>query len=74
MPPHSSDSAKAAEAPTITPDRGAPLEPIRVVKRELSRPDGTRVIVEVPVYPAFELRRPPTHPEPNRRRKLGGRR
>ncbi len=74
MPPRTSRSAKTAETRVITPDRGAPLEPIRVVKRELTRPDGTRVVVEVPVYPAFQLRRPPTHPEPDRRRKLGGRR
>ena len=34
---------------------GVPLEPIRVVKRELVRPDGTTVEVEVPVYPPFRL-------------------
>ena len=34
---------------------GAPLEPIRVVKRELVRPDGTTIEVEVPVYPPFRL-------------------
>jgi hypothetical protein len=35
--------------------RGAPLEPIRVVERELTRPDGTTVKVQVPVYPPFRL-------------------
>jgi hypothetical protein len=34
---------------------GARLEPIGVVERELTRPDGTRVVVEVPVYPPFRL-------------------
>lgn len=35
--------------------RCAPLEPIRVVERELTRPDGTKLRVEVPVYPPFRL-------------------
>ena len=35
--------------------RGAPLEPIRVVERELTRPDGTKLKVQVPVYPPFQL-------------------
>lgn len=34
------------------------LEPIRVVVRQLERPDGTRVEVEVPVYPPFRLKEP----------------
>ena len=39
---------------------GAPLEPIAVVERELTRPDGTKLKVEVPVYPPFRLaERPP---------------
>lgn len=37
---------------------GAPLEPIRVVERELTRPDGTTLKVKVPVYPPFRLRDP----------------
>lgn len=37
---------------------GAPLEPIRVVERLLTRPDGTTVKVKVPVYPPFRLRDP----------------
>ncbi|MDJ0850570.1 MAG: hypothetical protein QNK04_19530 [Myxococcota bacterium] len=36
--------------------RGEPLEPIRVVERELTRPDGTKLVVKVPVYPPFRLR------------------
>lgn len=35
--------------------RCAPLEPIRVVERELTRPDGTKLRVKVPVYPPFRL-------------------
>lgn len=36
--------------------RGEPLEPIGFVERELTRPDGTKLTVEVPVYPPFRLR------------------
>ncbi len=36
------------------------LEPIRTVVRELKRPDGTLVTVEVPVYPPFELKDMPS--------------
>lgn len=32
------------------------LKPIRVVERELTRPDGTTVRVKVPVYPPFRLK------------------
>lgn len=32
------------------------LEPIRTVVRELTRPDGSTVTVEVPVYPPFEMK------------------
>ena len=35
--------------------RGAVLEPIRVVKREISLPDGSTATVDVPVYPPFRL-------------------
>ena len=35
----------------------AKLEPIRFVTRELTRPDGTKLSVKVPVYPPFELAR-----------------
>lgn len=60
--------------------RGAPLEPIRYVERELTRPDGTRLKVEVPVYPPFQLEsesRPPAQParsRPQARRKASDRR
>ena len=32
------------------------LEPIRKVVRELKRPDGSTLRVEVPVYPPFQLK------------------
>jgi hypothetical protein len=41
-----------------TAPESAPVEkpePIGSVRRELTRPDGTRVVVEVPVYPPFRL-------------------
>jgi len=31
------------------------LEPIRVVQREISLPDGSKATVDVPVYPPFRL-------------------
>ena len=65
---------KRSAARVIEPERGAPLEPIRVVERVLTRPDGTKVRVEVPVYPPFQLRKAPSAPDAPRRRKLGGRR
>lgn len=37
--------------------QGEPLEPLRVVVRELTRPDGTTLTVEVPVYPPFQLKK-----------------
>ena len=49
-------TAKQHSEPEV--DRGirsAPLEPIRVVVRELTRPDGKKMQVEVPVYPPFRL-------------------
>jgi len=42
---------------------GAPLEPIKVVERELTRPDGTKLRVEVPVYPPFRLAERPPPPK-----------
>jgi hypothetical protein len=36
--------------------RSARLRPIRTVTRELKRPDGTTIRVEVPVYPPFRLK------------------
>jgi hypothetical protein len=39
--------------------KGAKLEPIRVVRRELRRPDGSTLEVDVPVYPPFRLEERP---------------
>lgn len=36
--------------------QGVALEPVRHVTRELTRPDGTKLVVKVPVYPPFQLR------------------
>ena len=54
--------------------RSAPLKPIRVVVRELTRPDGKKLKVEVPVYPPFKLEErgeapPKPAPRPLRARK-----
>ena len=35
---------------------GERLKPIRKVMREIERPDGTILRVEVPVYPPFKLK------------------
>ena len=53
MPPR--NKAAKAENPSADDGLGEKLEPIRVVKRRLTRPDGTTVEVEVPVYPPFRL-------------------
>jgi hypothetical protein len=44
------------------------LEPIRTVIRELERPDGSTLRVEVPVYPPFRLKHRSASPP---RRKTG---
>jgi hypothetical protein len=50
--------------------KGAPLEPIRYVDRELTHPDGTKLRVRVPVYPPFRLEeRPAPKPAPEPRKR-----
>ena len=49
------NTSEAEETPKIGEVEGAKLDPIRVVKRALTRPDGSTVVVEVPVYPPFRL-------------------
>lgn len=49
----SADKKKQGEPTAVV--ESAPLEPIRTVERELTRPDGTKLRVEVPVYPPFRL-------------------
>lgn len=44
------------------------LEPIRTVVRELTRPDGTTLRVEVPVYPPFRLKEK-KNPAPEKKQK-----
>ena len=52
----------AESVESIDPDEAEELvprlnvEPIRTVVRELTRPDGSTVTVEVPVYPPFEMK------------------
>jgi len=61
-----SESKGALE--TLVP--GAVLEPIRVVRREITLPDGTKQVVDVPVYPPFRLEeRPPPKPPTRARAK-----
>ncbi len=38
--------------------RGAALEPVGVVRRQLVSPNGELVVVDVPVYPPFRLESP----------------
>jgi hypothetical protein len=51
-------SKGAAKNFEVTPIKveGEQLEPIRKVVRDLKRPDGTTLRVEVPVYPPFRLK------------------
>ena len=63
------DKAAKASDPDESASAGEKLEPIGVVKRELTRPDGSKVVVEVPVYPPFRLAEPGTarRPAPRQR-------
>ncbi len=58
------NTAQAEEAPKVGEVEGAKLDPIRVVKRSLTRPDGSTVVVEVPVYPPFRLADRPSSRKP----------
>ena len=49
------NTAKKQLEPEDRGIRSAPLKPIRVVVRQLTRPDGKKLKVEVPVYPPFKL-------------------
>ena len=49
-------SAGPEEFPATASIQGEPLEPVRIVERELTRPDGTTLKVDVPVYPPFRLK------------------
>ena len=52
------------EGPLGSLIRGARLEPIRHVERELTCPDGTKLRVKVPVYPPFRLEERPAQKTP----------
>jgi hypothetical protein len=58
------DAAEAEENPKLGEVQGAKLDPIGVVKRALTRPDGSTVVVEVPVYPPFRLAERPSTRKP----------
>ena len=60
------NSAEAEQSPRVGEVEGAKLDPIRVVKRSLTRPDGSTVVVEVPVYPPFRLAERPSMRKPAR--------
>jgi hypothetical protein len=50
------EETDAAETPDAEEEAPRPkLEPIGTVRRELVRPDGKKVYVDVPVYPPFRL-------------------
>jgi hypothetical protein len=61
-------TADAEEARKVGEVEGAKLDPIGVVKRSLTRPDGSTVVVEVPVYPPFQLAERPSSRKPARSR------
>jgi bifunctional pyridoxal-dependent enzyme with beta-cystathionase and maltose regulon repressor activities len=54
---------KKQHSPREPAVKGAALQPIGVVVRELTHPDGTKVTVKVPVYPPFRLADRPAAPE-----------
>jgi hypothetical protein len=66
--PNADASAEWPEAPIV---QGEPLQAIRSVERVLTRPDGTQVVVLVPVYPCFRLETWP--PSASESRHLGAR-
>ena len=60
-------SADSEDSPHGESIQGEPLEPVRIVERLLTRPDGTTLKVDVPVYPPFRLKQrgptPASRPE-----------
>jgi len=74
------DPSKPPSAPEDTPGEGDEsvdednvevLEPIRIVERELTGPDGTKMRVKVPVYAPFQLEKRHAKPAPLRRIQRG---
>jgi hypothetical protein len=62
------EAAEAENDSKVGEVQGAKLDPIGVVKRVLTRPDGSTVVVEVPVYPPFRLAERPSSRKPARSR------
>jgi hypothetical protein len=62
--PVARNTAEAEQAPRVGEVEGAKLDPIGVVKRKLTSPDGSTVVVEVPVYPPFQLADRPSNRKP----------
>ena len=59
-----SKRADGKQEPPNSNIQSEPLDPVRVIERELVRPDGTTMKVRVPVYPPFQLKqRPAAKPE-----------
>ncbi len=67
----SQDSRQSGSSEPLV--KGAKLEPIRVVRRALTRPDGSTLEVDVPVYPPFRLEERPEPPPASTRRTRGKR-
>jgi hypothetical protein len=68
------DSRQKQASPNSGGIESEHLDPVRVIERELIRPDGTTLMVRVPVYPPFQLKkRPPAKAEkaPRKMRKTG---
>jgi hypothetical protein len=61
-------SADKNPSPFADQIQGEPLDPVRVVERELTRPDGTTLKVQVPVYPPFQLKKRPAAKAPHSRK------
>jgi hypothetical protein len=66
------EPGSVAPAENEAPAERAPLpKPIGTVRRTLVRPDGTKVAVDVPIYPPFRLENgeaPPAAKPPRRKR------
>jgi hypothetical protein len=63
----------AANSPEPAELGGTPrprVEPIGSVRRELVRPDGTKIVVDVPIYPPFRLEGEKTSPPAPAARRL----
>ena len=62
------NASQAEETTKLGEVQGAKLDPIGVVQRVLTRPDGSTVVAEVPIYPPFRLAERPSTRKPARSR------